>query len=144
MSVTPSPVEVRRTGSHDFLGVNPRGAEVRIGRDGAEGAFTPGELLLLAAAGCAALTAEGLLSRRLGESAPQVVHADREKETPEAHEFSSVQVDFAVDLSALAPEQRAALQDAVDRAIERLCTVSRTLERGAKVAVDFPIDPAQD
>lgn len=138
MSATPTPVEVRRTGSHDFVGVNPRGAEVRIGRDGAEGAFTPGELLLVAAASCAGLTAEGLLTRRLGESAPLVVHADRDKESEDAHEFSTVRVGFDVDLSVVDEDKRAALKEAVDRAIERLCTVSRTLENGAKVSVTFP------
>lgn len=138
MSVPPSPVDVRRTGKYAFVGTNPRGAHVAIGRDGAEGAFTPGELLLVAAAGCAALTGESLLARRLGEAAPQRVTADRTKESPDAHEFSSIQVDFDVDLSSLGAEQRAALKDTVDRAIERLCTVSRTLERGVPVSVDFP------
>lgn len=138
MSATPTPVEVRRTGSHEFLGTNPRGAEVRVGRSGAEGSFSPGELLLVAAASCAGLTAEGLLTRRLGEDAPQVIVADRDKESEDAHEFSEVRVGYQVDLAAVDPSQHAALKEAVDRAIERLCTVSRTLERGAKVTLDFP------
>lgn len=135
--VAPSPVVVRRTGSHVFTGSNPRGATVTVGRDGAEGAFTPGELLLVAAAGCAAVTAETLVLRRVGQDTPLVVHADRDKESPDAHEFSAVHVGFDVDLGALDEQSRAALKDTVDRAIARLCTVSRTLERGVGVGVEF-------
>jgi len=42
-------LEVERTGEHAFVGRNERGAEVRLGRKGAEAAFSPAELLQIAA-----------------------------------------------------------------------------------------------
>ena len=130
-------LEVERTGEHAFAGRNERGAEVRIGRKGAEGAFSPAELLQIAAAGCSAVTAEELITRRIGEDAKfrVTVSADRREG---ASELDAVHVAFDVDVSGLTADQRDALAGAVDRAIERLCTVSRTLKKGIPVTETFP------
>ncbi|MEV6874364.1 OsmC family protein [Amycolatopsis sp. NPDC051128] len=130
-------LEVRRDGQHAFVGRNDRGAEVRLGRAGAEGAFSPAELLQIAAAGCGAVTAEELITRRVGEDAKfcVTVSADRREG---ASELDAVHVAFDVDVSTLAADHRAALAAAVDRAIERLCTVSRTLKKGVPVTETFP------
>jgi uncharacterized OsmC-like protein len=130
-------LEVERTGEHAFVGRNERGAEVRLGRKGAEGAFSPAELLQIAAAGCSAVTAEELITRRIGEDAKfrVAVTADRREG---ASELDAVHVAFDVDVSTLTADQREALAGAVDRAIERLCTVSRTLKKGIPVTETFP------
>lgn len=130
-------LEVERTGEHAFVGRNGRGAEVRLGRKGAEGAFSPAELLQIAAAGCSAVTAEELITRRIGEDAKfrVAVSADRREG---ASELDAVHVAFDVDVSTLTSDQREALAGAVDRAIERLCTVSRTLKKGIPVTEEFP------
>lgn len=130
-------LEVQRDGQHSFVGRNDRGAEVRLGRTGAEGAFSPAELLQIAAAGCSAVTAEELITRRVGEDAKfrVAVTADRREG---ASELDAVHVAFDVDVSTLAADQREALAGAVDRAIERLCTVSRTLKKGIPVTEEFP------
>ncbi|WP_328449629.1 OsmC family protein [Amycolatopsis sp. NBC_00438] len=130
-------LEVQRDGQHSFVGRNDRGAEVRLGRTGAEGAFSPAELLQIAAAGCSAVTAEELITRRVGENAKfrVTVSADRREG---ASELDAVHVAFDVDVSTLAADQREALAGAVDRAIERLCTVSRTLKKGIPVTEEFP------
>ncbi|MGW5718059.1 OsmC family protein [Amycolatopsis sp. NPDC003865] len=130
-------LEVQRDGQHAFVGRNDRGAEVRLGRAGAEGAFSPAELLQIAAAGCSAVTAEELITRRVGEDAKfrVTVSADRREG---ASELDAVHVAFDVDVSTLAADQREALAGAVDRAIERLCTVSRTLKKGIPVTEEFP------
>jgi uncharacterized OsmC-like protein len=130
-------LEVQRDGQHAFVGRNDRGAEVRLGRAGAEGAFSPAELLQIAAAGCSAVTAEELITRRVGEGAKfrVTVSADRREG---ASELDAVHVAFDVDVSTLAADQREALAGAVDRAIERLCTVSRTLKKGVPVTETFP------
>jgi uncharacterized OsmC-like protein len=130
-------LEVQRDGEHSFVGRNERGAEVRLGRSGAEGAFSPAELLQIAAAGCSAVTAEELITRRVGEDAKfrVTVNADRRAG---ASELDAVHVAFDVDVSTLAADQREALAGAVDRAIERLCTVSRTLKKGIPVTEEFP------
>ncbi|MEU0794028.1 OsmC family protein [Amycolatopsis sp. NPDC005961] len=131
-------LEVQRDGKHSFVGRNDRGAEVRLGRTGAEGAFSPAELLQIAAAGCSAVTAEELITRRVGEDAKfrVTVSADRREG---ASELDAVHVAFDVDVSTLAADQREALAGAVDRAIERLCTVSRTLKKGIPVTEEFPV-----
>jgi len=130
-------LEVQRDGKHSFVGRNDRGAEVRLGRTGAEGAFSPAELLQIATAGCSAVTAEELITRRVGEDAKfrVAVTADRREG---ASELDAVHVAFDVDVSTLAADQREALAGAVDRAIERLCTVSRTLKKGIPVTEEFP------
>ncbi|MFD1149200.1 OsmC family protein [Saccharothrix hoggarensis] len=130
-----SNVEVRRVGQHDFVATNDRGASVRVGRKGAEGAFTPVELLLAAAAGCAVVTAETLITRRVGEGL--VARADDVR--PEgAHELDAVPVTLDYDVSALDDEQRAALEAAVRRAIDQLCTVSRTLAKAPPTPLVLP------
>ncbi|MBB4688853.1 OsmC family protein [Amycolatopsis jiangsuensis] len=130
-------LEVQREGEHSFVGRNERGAEVRLGRSGAEGAFSPAELLQIATAGCSAVTAEELITRRVGEDSKfrVAVTADRREG---ASELDAVHVSFDVDLSTLDPDKREALAGAVDRAIERLCTVRRTLTKGIPVTETFP------
>ncbi|MGW4132212.1 OsmC family protein [Amycolatopsis japonica] len=132
-------LEVQRDGEHRFIGRNERGAEVVIGRKGAEGAFSPAELLQIAAAGCSAVTAENLITRRIGEDSKfrVGVTADRRED---ASELDAVHVAFDVDVSSLPASDREALAAAVDRAIERLCTVSRTLKKGIPVTESFPVE----
>ena len=132
-----TPVEVTRTGTRTFEATNPRGAHASIGPETADGVFTPGELLLAAVAACVGVTSDSLVVRRVGEAARFRVHADRTKESDDAHEFASVHVGLDVDMSSLDDAQRQALATAVDRAVEKLCTVSRTLKKG--VPVDLTI-----
>lgn len=133
-----TPVEVTRTGQHSFLATNPRGAQVAIGREDAPEAFTPGELLLAAIAACSAVTSENLLVRRLGEDAELTVHADRTKVPEDKHKFARVQVGFDVDLSAIEGDDRAKLLEAVERAITKYCTVSRSVEEGTPIDLTLP------
>ncbi|MFI9812352.1 OsmC family protein [Saccharothrix variisporea] len=130
-----SNVEVRRVGQHDFVATNDRGASVRVGRAGAEGAFTPVELLLAAAAGCAIVTAETLVTRRV--EGPLTARADDVRPAG-AHELDAVPVTLEYDVSRLDDEQRAALDAAVRRAIEQLCTVTRTLKKAPPTPLHLP------
>ncbi len=130
-----SNVEVRRVGQHEFVATNDRGASVRVGRKGAEGAFTPVELLLAAAAGCAAVTAETLVTRRVDGGL--VARAD-DVRSPSGHELDSVPVALDYDVSRLDDEQRAALEAAVQRAIDQLCTVTRTLKKASPTPLTLP------
>jgi len=133
-----TPVEVTRTGQHAFMAVNPRGGKVAIGREDAADSFTPGELLLAAIAGCSALTGENLLVRRLGQDAELTVRADRTKSPEEPHKFASVQVSFNYDLSGLSEPERSKLVETVQRAVDKYCTVSRSVTEGTPVEVDLP------
>lgn len=130
-----SNVEVRRVGKHEFVATNDRGASVPIGRKGAEGAFTPVELLLAAVAGCAIVTAETLITRRVGDG---LVARAEDVRPAGAHQLDAVPVTLDYDVSSLTPEQREALDTTVRRAIERLCTVSRTLEKSPPAPLILP------
>lgn len=118
-------VTVRRVGEGRFVAQTDSGATVEVGGDG----FSPVELLEAAVAACAAMTAEQLITRRTG--ADFTVFATG-VEGP--HELRSV--DVAFDLPATEP-----LATVVPRAVARECTVSRTVEHGAPVAVR--LDPAR-
>lgn len=133
-----TPVEVTRTDRSVFAATNRRGGEVTISTEEAPDSFTPGELLLAAVAGCAQLTGENLLTRRVGDS-PITVHADRDLDEEEPNRFGAVRLSFDVDLSAVEDEaERAKLADAVERAIALRCTVSRSVEHGTPTTVSLP------
>ncbi len=133
-----TPVRVSRTGEHAFTAVNERGAQVAIGREGMPGSFTPGELLLAAIAGCSAVTSENLLVRRLGADAAITVDADRSKTADDKHRFASVQTQLRAALDEVDDgEQREKLVAAVERAIAKYCTVSRTVEEGTPIHLDI-------
>ncbi|MFE2998195.1 OsmC family protein [Nocardia sp. NPDC059246] len=128
-----------RTGTRAYTGRNNRGGEVFIASAGVPGAFTPGELLKIALAGCTGLSADFTLARRLGETFDATVHvsgdADRENEVyPELNE------EFELDLSELDAETRERLLVAAQRAVDKVCTVGRTLKAGTTVNLTFRVD----
>jgi uncharacterized OsmC-like protein len=131
-------LEVQRDSEHEFVGRNERGAEVRIGRKGQAGSFSPAELLQIATAGCSAVTAEELITRRVGTDSKFRVEVSADRREG-AWELDGVHVRFDVPLDGLDQAERQALAAAVDRSIERLCTVSRTLKKGIPVEEHFPI-----
>ncbi|PSR67742.1 hypothetical protein C8258_14355 [Nocardia sp. MDA0666] len=138
----PKPVTelwVERTGTRRYTGRSSRGAEVLIGSDGVEGVFTPGELLKIALAACTGMSSDFPLSNRLGENYDTTIRvsgdADRENEVyPELKEV------VELDLSELDEAGRQRLLVTVQRAIDKVCTVGRTLKAGTTVNLTFQID----
>lgn len=129
-------VSVERTGSHEFVARNDRGAEVRIGRVGQEGSFSPVELLLAAAAGCVAVTGEELVLRRTGEIPIRAMAVDLRPAG--AHQLDGVDVALDLDLSGLDPDAQDELRAVVIRAVEALCTVTRTLKQSSEARLTIP------
>ncbi|WP_227980795.1 OsmC family protein [Nocardia spumae] len=130
---------VERTGTRRYTGRSSRGAEVLIGSDGVEGVFTPGELLKIALAACTGMSSDFPLSNRLGETYDTTIRvsgdADRENEVyPELNEV------VELDLSELDEAARQRLLVTVQRAIDKVCTVGRTLKAGSTVNLTFQID----
>ncbi|HCA52831.1 MAG TPA: hypothetical protein DEP24_08025 [Mycobacterium sp.] len=126
---------VERTGIRRYTGRSSRGAEVLIGSESDEGVFTPGELLKIALAGCSGLSSDQPLRRRLGDDYRAVIRvvgpADRDEErSPRLAET------LEVDLSGLSAEEKERLLVVVDRAIDQVCTVGRTLKAGAEIAFE--------
>ncbi|TFI44024.1 OsmC family peroxiredoxin [Rhodococcus sp. 1R11] len=136
---TPTNLWVERTGTRRYTGRSSRGAEVLIGSDSVEGVFTPGELLKIALAACTGMSSDVPLSRRLGDDYSATVEvsgtADRENELyPELNEI------LRVDLSAMDPEAQQRLLTVVERAIDKVCTVGRTLKAGTTINLDIDVD----
>jgi len=126
---------VERTGIRRFTGRSSRGAEVLIGSEGDDGVFTPGELLKIALAGCSGLSSDQPLRRRLGEDYRAVIRvsgpADRDEER-----YPRLAETLEIDLSGLTPDEKDRLLLVVNRAIDQVCTVGRTLKAGAEISFE--------
>ncbi|MCK5754204.1 MAG: OsmC family protein [Mycobacterium sp.] len=123
---------VERTGVRRYTGRSSRGAEVFIGSEDVEGVFTPGELLKIALAGCSGLSSDQPLRRRLGDDYPATIRvsgpADREQER-----YPLLEESLELDLSGLSADDLTRLLTVVERAVDQVCTVGRTLKTGTKV-----------
>jgi uncharacterized OsmC-like protein len=127
---------VERTGVRRYTGRSSRGAEVLIGSVTDEGVFTPGELMKIALAGCAGLSSDQPLRRRLGDDYPSVIRvsgdADRDQER-----YPALAETLEIDLSGLSAQERERLLLVVARAVDQVCTVGRTLKAGAEVTFEI-------
>lgn len=106
-----------------------------IGSETDEGVFTPGELLKIALAGCSGLSSDQPLRRRLGDDYRAVIRvsgdADRDEER-----YPRLAERLEVDLSGLSAQDRERLLVVVNRAIDGVCTVGRTLKAGAEITFE--------
>lgn len=131
--IRPGTVWATRTGTRTFTGHNQRGGEVAIGPADVDGSFTPGELLKVALAGCAGMTSDAGLARRLGDDFAMTVRAHGQSDDAEDRYFS-VEEDMDVDLSGLDDKELQRVLTVVKRAIEQHCTVGRTVMQSAEVS----------
>jgi uncharacterized OsmC-like protein len=123
---------VERTGSRRYTGYSSRGAQVLVGSEDVEGGFTPGELLKIALAACSGMSSDEPLARRLGDDYKAVVKvsgpADREQER-----YPLLEETLELDLSGLPEDEKERLLVVVNRAVDLVCTVGRTLKSGTIV-----------
>lgn len=128
---------VERTGARRYTGRSSRGAEVLIGSEDVEGVFTPGELLKIALAACSGMAGDQPLARRLGDDFQASIAVsgppDRENEV-----YPQLDETLRIDLSGLTESEAQRVRTVVERAIEQVCTVGRTLKAGTQVS--FTID----
>jgi uncharacterized OsmC-like protein len=105
---------------------------VLVGSEDVDGVFTPGELLKIALAACGGMSSDQPLARRLGDDYKAVIRvsgaADREQER-----YPLLEEAVELDLSGLSQEEKERLLTVVNRAIDAVCTVGRTLEAGTTV-----------
>lgn len=129
---------MERTGTRRYTGHSSRGAQVLVGSEDVEGVFTPGELLKIALAACSGMSSDAPLSRRLGDDYAATIRvsgpADREQER-----YPRLDEVLELDLSDLDKADRDRLLTVVQRAVDQVCTVGRTLKSGTEVR--FEIDP---
>ncbi|MEB3022398.1 OsmC family protein [[Mycobacterium] crassicus] len=127
---------VERTGTRRYTGRSSRGAEVLIGSEDVDGVFTPGELLKIALAACSGLSSDAPLARRLGDDYQATIDvtgpADREQER-----YPLLEEVLRLDLSDLDDADRERLLTVVNRAIDQVCTVGRTLKSGTQVRFEI-------
>ncbi|WP_103062603.1 OsmC family protein [Actinomyces qiguomingii] len=131
-------VWAERTGTRQYLGHNSRGAQVRVGMG--EGEFSPGELIKIALGTCNTLSADHRLAKALGEDFDANVVVSTLKHGEEER-YTDFDVQIVADFASLTPEQRQTLNERVERAIERGCTVGHTIEHGAGVRLHLFDDP---
>lgn len=123
---------VERTGVRRYTGRSSCGAQVLIGSEDVDGAFTPGELMKIALAACSGMSSDHPLARRLGDDYHAVVKvsgaADREKEI-----YPLLEEKLEIDLSGLDDAEKERVRTIVQRAIDQVCTVGRTLKSGTTI-----------
>ncbi|OBJ87813.1 hypothetical protein A5656_31190 [Mycobacterium gordonae] len=126
---------VERTGTRRYTGHSSRGAQVLIGSEDVDGVFTPGELLKIALAACSGMSSDQPLARRLGDDYRAVVKvsgaADRDNEV-----YPLLEEKLELDLSGLTEQEKERLITVVNRAIDAVCTVGRTLKSGTTVTFE--------
>ncbi len=126
---------VERTGLRRYTGHSSRGAQVLVGSEDVEGVFTPGELLKIALAACSGMSSDEPLARRLGDDYKAVVKvsgdADRDQER-----YPLLQEILELDLSGLSEDEKERLLVVVDRAVDLVCTIGRTLKSGTTVTFE--------
>src|ERR1700761_5160780 len=123
---------VERTGVRRYTGHSSRGAHVLIGSEDVDGVFTPGELMKIALAACSGMSSDHPVAHRLGDDYRATIRvsgdADRDQER-----YPLLQETLELDLSGLSDGEKDRLLVVVERAIDLVCTVGRTLKSGTEV-----------
>lgn len=118
-----------------YTGRSSRGAAVFLGSDDVDGVFTPGELMKIALAACTGMSSDQPLRRRLGDDYAATISvagpADREQER-----YPLLTEKLELDLSGLTSDEVTRLIAVVERAVEHVCTVGRTLKSGTAVTLE--------
>lgn len=120
-------VSATRTGPRTYLGRTERGDTVQIGPADVPGHITPGELLKLALAGCAGMSSDRVLARRLGDDYKTTIWAHGQSDEKEERYFA-IDEEILLDLDGLSEEELAKLLAVVRASIDRSCTVARSVK----------------
>ncbi|TDE10128.1 OsmC family protein [Jiangella asiatica] len=134
-------VSLRRTGPRSYVATNVRGGELAFG-EGADGEFTPVELMLTAIAGCSAIDVDYITARRAEPETFEIDTTADKIRDGSGNRLENIEVVFRVTFPAGddGDEARAVLPDAVAKSHDRLCTVSRTVELGTPIAIQIEKD----
>ncbi|MFC0674227.1 OsmC family protein [Brachybacterium hainanense] len=119
-----------RVGHRSLVGRNQRGVEIPIGQG--EGEISPGELLKLALIGCAGMSSDFAIGRRLGEDFAMRLWAHGTSDG-ETNRYARIPEEIQLDLEGLDEAALARLVTVVGRAIESGCTVERSIVPGVEV-----------
>ncbi|MDU0969249.1 MAG: OsmC family protein [Actinomycetaceae bacterium] len=126
MATDQSPLYLTRDGARRYVAHNGSTTIIVGDKNLYDDVFNPGELLQLALAGCAAMSADTTLSHRLGDDA--VITAGVGSELDEdTNRFTAIAVEIVASMDTLDEDDRAALIERTSRAIQKYCTVARTV-----------------
>lgn len=136
-------VDIERLSVARYVVRNVRGGSITVGT-GEDDSFTPVELLLTAIGACSAVDVDSITSRRAEPSEFRVmVTGDKIRDEAGRNQMDNLTVEFTISFPADAAGEAA--RDALPRAVQlshdRLCTVSRTVERGTTVSMAL-VSPA--
>ena len=132
----PRRVDIERVGPSRFALVNSRGTRLAIGTSDGDD-FTPVELLLGAIGGCSAIDVDILTTRRSEPTSFTASVTARKIRNDDGNQLDDIVLTFRVAFppGTAGDAARDVLPKAVQRSHDQLCTVSRTVELGAEVAV---------
>ena len=126
----PGSVWADRTGHRTLVGRTQRGVEIPIGHG--EGEVSPGELLKLALIGCAGMSSDVNLARRLGEDFEARLWAHGTSDEVE-NRYLSIAEEVQLPLEGLTEQEIAAVVKVFGRAVAAGCTVERSVVPGVEV-----------
>lgn len=129
-------VERNKDGSWDAF--SDDGAHIKFGKD--RGQFTPGDLMKVALAGCAALSSQFAIEHTLGDGkgAKIVVDGTYDADSDAYINFNEQVVVDATD-AKLSEEDANKLKERVTRHIEKGCTVKHTYVQETPVRMDVTV-----
>jgi uncharacterized OsmC-like protein len=127
-------MSIERVGTGRYAATNVRGGRIEFGT-GDDTDFTPVELLLAALGGCTAIDADVATSRHAEPVRFQVAVRGDKINDDEGSRMENLAVTFHVEFPEGPDGDRARsiLPRAVRLSHDRLCTVSRTIERGTPI-----------
>jgi len=126
----PGSVWADRTGHRTLVGRTQRGVEIPIGHG--EGEASPGELLKLALIGCAGMSSDVNLSRRLGEDFAARLWAHGTSDETQ-NRYLAIAEEVQLPLEGLTAEEIATVVKVFGRAVAAGCTVERSVVPGVEV-----------
>ena len=129
-------VERNKDGSWDAF--SDDGAHIKFGKG--RGVFTPGDLMKIALAGCAALSSQFAIEHTLGDGkgARNVVDGTYDADSDAYINFNEQVVVDATD-AKLSEEDADKLKERVTRHIEKGCTVKHTYVQETPVRMDVTV-----
>ncbi|MGO1257583.1 MAG: OsmC family protein [Brachybacterium sp.] len=129
-SFGPGSVWADRSGARTLVGRNQRGVEIPIGHG--DGEINPGELLKLALIGCAGMSSDVNLARRLGDDFPMRLWAHGASDAAE-NRYLSIAEEVQLPFEGLTESEIATVVKVFGRAVAAGCTVERSVVPGMEV-----------
>jgi len=128
-------VSMTRTGKGTYRVTNVRGGTMSVGGGGESADFTPVELFLVSMAACSATDVDFITSRIAEPVQFDVLSEGVKMRDGVENHLGDIEVTFTVRFpeGEAGDRARARLPRAIEQSRDRLCTVSRTVQRGAPI-----------